>query len=63
MVPSSVDIDIQHCRVSQSETSTRTIGDVNICDALVSGDQNVTSPVFYVIVRLRVIWIFIQYIY
>ena len=46
MVPSSADIVIK----SQSETSARTIVDVvNIISqqrARVSGDQNVTSPVF-----------------
>ena len=56
MAPSSADIVLQNCRISQSETST-----INICDvvnimalqhARVSGDQNVTLSVFYVIVRL-----------
>ena len=51
MVPSSADIVIQKRRISQSETSRLNI----ICDvvntialqhARVSGDQNVTSPVF-----------------
>ena len=56
MVPSSADIVLQNRRISQSKTGT-----MNICDvvniialqhARVTGDQNVTSPVFYVIVRL-----------
>ena len=50
MVPSSADIVLQNRRISKSETYT-----INICDvvnimalqhARVSGDQNVTSPVF-----------------
>ena len=50
MVPSSADIVIKNRSISQSEIST-----INICDivktmalqnARVSGDQNVTSPVF-----------------
>ena len=57
MVPSSADIVIQNCRISQSETSARTIRDVvNIIlpqRAQVNGVQNVTSPVFSVIDRLR----------
>ena len=54
MVPSSADIVIQNHRISQSETSARTIRVVvNIIflqHAQVSGDQNVTSPLFEVIV-------------
>ena len=56
MVLSSADIVLQNRRIRQSETST-----INICNvvnimalqhARVSGDQNVTSSVFKVIVRL-----------
>ena len=50
MVPPSADIIIQNRRISQSETSAVTIGDVvniySLQHALVRGDQNVTSPAF-----------------
>ena len=56
MVPFSADIVIQNRWISQSETSVRTICDVvniySLPHALVSDDQNVTSPVFLSIVRL-----------
>ena len=55
MVPSNADIVIQNCRISQSDTSATTILDVvnihSLRRALVSCDQNVTSAVFYIIVR------------
>ena len=47
---------IQIRRNSQSETSAKTMRDVvniiSLQPARVSGDQNVTSPLCYVIVRL-----------
>ena len=52
MVPSSADSVLQNSRISLSETSTIGIRDVvtgkyNMAlHARVSGDQNVTSPVF-----------------
>ena len=50
MVLSNADIIILNRRISQSETSVRTVGDVvntySLQHALVSGDQNVTLPVF-----------------
>ena len=58
MVPSSADIVLQNSRISESETITINIilcGVVNIMElqhVRVSGDRNVTSSVFYVIVRL-----------
>ena len=56
MVPSSADIVLKNLRIGQSETSTRNICDVVNTMALqharVSGDHNVTSSVFRVIVRL-----------
>ena len=64
MVPSSADIVIQNCQISQSETSARTIGDVvNICSpqrVLVCSDQNVTSPVLIcrLLLDYREIWIY-----
>ena len=55
MVPSTADITIQDCRISQSETSAITIGDViNIHPlhlSLIRGDQN---EVCYAIVRLPI---------
>ena len=58
MVPSSADILIPNRRINQSKTSARTIRDVvnilSLQHARVSGDQNVTSPVLYVIARLPI---------
>ena len=50
MVPSNADIIIHSRRISQSETSVRTNGDVvntyPLQPMLFRGDQNVISPVF-----------------
>ena len=62
MVPSSVDIIIHNRRISQSETSAITNGEIANTyipaaasrSILLEGDQNVTSPVFQVIVRLPI---------
>ena len=64
MVPSSADIVLQNCRISQSETSTMNICECDVLNTTflavngavqhtrVSGDPSyVTSSVFYVIVR------------
>ena len=46
MVPSNADIVIKKRRISQWETSARTIRDVIRCPrALIIGDQNAASPV------------------
>ena len=51
MVPSNADIIIQNRRISQSETSARTNGDVvniySLQHALVGGDQNVSLHQYF----------------